>query len=737
MSTQAIQAGEAFIQLNIRSDELQRSLNNVGSKIDEFGAKTVSTLSTIRSALGESIEDGGQFGDAISVAGQALETFSVGFGYVNKMTTALDRATVAGRLFTFQQNQQAIATRLNAMMGKQNIITQTTSTVVSYAAATGIKVLTAAQSILNTVLFACPLTWITSGLLAVGGATFGIIKIIGSFSNELEDSAKAMEELRKRNDEYRESARSAAGILEELAQKGELNAQQSETSSAAYKSLETSCKQLEINLVDMGISFDENTKKVDGSAESFAKLRETMRVKEFQELNKEIKAQSEYLDNLKSKLDKNGETGYLRWWGGVFSFGYVDNAEEIQAKIDETQKKIAENVQKSAEVMDYSEIYKENEEKLKEWEKADVEATQTATQKKIAAIREEMTARKEALAQMITEAKARNDVTQEEIKALEEKQKALANSEKTQIENAKKEEADSIQKIQDDMSQKRNENAENKSWKESLKDPMTALSNAITKSESADDAFQKAIDARKNIGENATAAEIAKLDEEIKKAQKEAEKWYSRKAEAEETLAKAAEEEHEKAFEWWMKAAEEEAKAAEEARKKTEERLQSVNDMKVANDERREKAEEEKAWNEKKENDTEGASKEAQEQYNNLISQRENEYNKLQNLAISGNEEDYQAQLKKVQEMESGIDLWQKRLEDLNMEPMEQIQNGIREEAESPQTLMAGSMDTQKKFWELQQKSKNPLEDKVDKTNQILNRVATYTEEVAGGIYTV
>ena len=60
-----------------------------------------------------------------------------------------------------------------------------------------------------------------------------------------------------------------------------------------------------------------------------------MRVKELNDLNAAIEAQEEHLDDLHSKLDKNGKVGWRRWALTYVTFGYYDNAEEIQKKIDE------------------------------------------------------------------------------------------------------------------------------------------------------------------------------------------------------------------------------------------------------------------------------------------------------------------------------------------------------------------------------------------------------------------
>ncbi|MGN1273331.1 MAG: hypothetical protein ACI4UF_01960, partial [Thermoguttaceae bacterium] len=351
MSSQEIQAGEAFVQLNVHGDEIQKSLNNIGSQIDKFGSKTVSILSSLRSAMGGAIEDGGQLGNTISIAGKSLKSFGIGFNYIVELTTWIEKATLASRLFTFQIIKNSIAKKMNAVLGQQNIVTQTAATIASYAGATAVKTLGAAQWLLNTAMFGCPLTWFIAGLAAVGGAVTGVMWLFGAFKDNVAENARAMEELCKRNDSYRDSAKKSIGILEEYSNKSSLSSEHLNASKDAYHELERKAKELGITLKDNAVIFDEQKGKILVNTEAMKDFKKEMRAKELEELNKTIQAQGEYIDDLNIKL-KNAKTWSWRSFGTYVTFGYVDNAEEIQKQIDEESQKLQETQDKRKTIID-------------------------------------------------------------------------------------------------------------------------------------------------------------------------------------------------------------------------------------------------------------------------------------------------------------------------------------------------------------------------------------------------
>ncbi len=723
MSTQAIQAGEAFIQLNIHGDEIQKSLNKIGGQIDEFGSKTVSTLSALRSAMGGAIEDGGQLGDSISLAGQAIETFGTYFGYISNAASLIDNTIQSYSKLTFQVAQQNIAQKMSNYLGKENIITKTASIAVSYAGAAAVKVLAGAQWLLNVALLGCPLSWFLAGLAGLGAIAGGVMYLMGSFSKSTEDTAKNMEALCKQNDSYRTSARQCIGTLEELSSKEALNADQKKASKSAWNELQRSADGLGISLHDLGISFDEETGKMNAAAEAMAKFKEAMRVKELEDLNGAIQAQEDHIDSLQKKLDGNG--GLANGWrtiGTWVTFGWVDNAEEIQAKIDETREKLQENLDRQKTVVDFSAEYKENEAKLQEIYDKEKEAAKNALAVKLDAIHQEMEERRALLKMLIAEASARSDLSEEEMKKLKERQAALAAldaEEKKRVADAKADDDAQAQKIETDFFAKRAENEENIKWKRDLEaDPDASLKTASSSSEAADAAFRNAVTALKNADETTSKEELERLKAEVEKTRKEAEKWYARREEA---AAKVADIE--------KKAAEDAKNAAAEAAKTKEDRLKEIDQMEADRKEAEALKEEEESWKNMKEDDPSQARDHARSQVDTLSKSLKQEEKLLRQLAENGaSQEEYDAQKEKISKLADSVNVWEQRLEEASVEPMDEVQEAVQ--TTPPDVLLAGSVDAQKKFMELQQAGKDPMEMKLDESNSLLKRLVESSENL-------
>ena len=119
-----------------------------------------------------------------------------------------------------------------------------------------------AQKILNASIYGCPITWIVGGLAALGAAIGGVMYLVGAFGDSTEEAAKSMEELRKRNDEFRNSARESVGILEDLSRKTSLNASQQDLASKAFSALNHSCDLLGGKFTKLNVVFDKSTGKI-------------------------------------------------------------------------------------------------------------------------------------------------------------------------------------------------------------------------------------------------------------------------------------------------------------------------------------------------------------------------------------------------------------------------------------------------------------------------------------------
>ena len=722
MSTQAIQAGEAFIQLNIHGEEIQKSLTKIGSQLDEFGSKMVSSLGLIRSALGGAIDDSSQLGDAISLIGESFNFFSGIIGSCQQYSSVLQKTTASAKIFTFQQLQQSSALKLGNILTSKSIIARSTLTAVSYLHAASLKALCGVQWLLNGAMYGCPITWLVAGLAGIGAAIGGVMYLVGAFGDSTAETAKSMEELRKRNDEFRNSARESVGILEDLSRKTSLNASQQDLASKAFSALNHSCDSLGGEFTKLNVVFDKSTGKMGDISQQLLKLKEEMRLQEAKDLGQEFDALTKHLEFLKSCLNEDGEVGWRRWFGTWF-FGYMDNAEEIQQKIQETQQKIQENVNQQAVVVDWSVEYKENEKKLEEIYAKEAEASRNALQVKIDGIQKEFAEREMILKQLIQEMEIREKLlSEDEKKVLNERRAALAGlnaEQERRIQLLKDEYAVQVQKTKDDYDKKIKENKENKEWRETLDfDPKLTKLNADNKYEAAYSAFANAVEAAANADETTSKEELERLNAEVEKTRKEAEKWYARREEA---AAKVADIE--------KKAAEDAKTAAAEAAKTKEDRLKEIDQMEADRKEAEALKEEEESWKNMKEDDPSQARDHARSQVDTLSKSLKQEEKFLRQLAENGaSQEEYDAQKEKISKLADSVNVWEQRLEEASVEPMDEVQEAVQ--TTPPDVLLAGSVDAQKKFMELQQAGKNPMEMKLDESNSLLKRLVESSENL-------
>ena len=414
MSAQAIQAGEAFVKLNIQGDEIQKSLNKIGEQFDQFGTKVVHNLKDITKLVGNFGINLEQIDSGVNLFSDALCRIGNGFSFIKKVHLGFTELASSVQGLTIAQIAQERVQKLG--------------TVGAYLSAAGLKAMSVAQNILNISILGCPLGWLIGGLASVGGAITGVMWLFGAFKDNVAENAKAMEELCKQNDTYRDSAKKCMATLEEYSKVESLNSNQCKTALNNWDELCRTAHALDISLYDLGITFDKHNGKIHASSEAMAEFKEVMRKNEFEDLNKTINAQEEYLDDLNDKL-KNAKTWSWRSFGTYVSFGYVDNAEEIQEKINETREKIQNNLEKQKVVADFSVEYKENEAKLKEIYEKEAEASKNALAVKIDGIKKEYSEREAILRQLIDEANARMysiGLSKEEKANLEARKAALA-----------------------------------------------------------------------------------------------------------------------------------------------------------------------------------------------------------------------------------------------------------------------------------------------------------------------
>ena len=363
--------------------------------------------------------------DLLGVTGLNFEQID---SFVNLFSDSLKRLGnglgVFGRLHSaFKDAAKNVQTLTIAEVAEQNA--EKLGTVRAYLYATGVKAMAMAHSILSTAILGCPLGWLIGGLAAVGGAVAGVMWLFGAFRDNVAENARAMEELCNQNDIYRTSAKKCMTTLEEFSKIESVDANQKKASLSNWNELQRTAEALEINLAKLGITFDEHTGKVNASAQAMARFKEAMRQKEIEDLNNAIQAQEKELDKLNDKLH-NGKTGFWRTVGTYVTFGFVDNAEEIQKQINEKREKLQDNLERQKVVVDFSAEYKENEAKLQEMYDKEAEASKNALAVKIDNIKTEFSEREAILRQLIQEAEVRDSLSFEDMEKLRERRAALA-----------------------------------------------------------------------------------------------------------------------------------------------------------------------------------------------------------------------------------------------------------------------------------------------------------------------
>ena len=661
MSAAAIQAGEAFVSLTLKANEFQAGLSEAGEQLQKFGNKLQGTMAKFNGAFSGALKSLQPIAPAISALGLSFSGLSFGIGVVSDLSGVFK------------------------VFGK--VVSAVWKSVFNFIAG---------MLIVHPVLLI-----VTAVLAAVAAVALVVVACLYSGESAASKNAKAMEELRKKHDEFRESARQSADIIDKLSKKQSLNADDISTSKNAWAELKRNAEALGLSLDDLGISYDEHTGKINATAGAMAKLREMMRLQEMEELNAEIKAQGEYLDELTAKLH-NGKVGWGRWLGTWATFGYMDNAEEIQQKIDETRKKLSENTKRQSEVADFSEAFREAEKQLKDFQAKDEEAARSSTQNKIAAIQKEFAERKAILNQLIDEASARATLSKEERKQLEERKKALAELNKKQqerIDLLKEEEKANIRKIKEDYDEKKRAAKEEKDWKKNLEDtPDTALKEAEKSSDEAEAQLEKAVkDREKAVDEKKSPKEIADLDKAVTKARADAEMWNRRKEEAE-------------------------AKAKDVKDKQTKE-LEDVEDSRHKKENARKAKAEEQRWKGNVEENAAAALQEATQHLDENKGNLEAAYANLQNLIRTGaSEKEKKTAKENVEQIEADIDKWQSRVDELQIGRLDKQQ--AASPVTNPAAMMAGSAEAQRKFLE-NRNAKNPM----DETNALLEQVVKEQRE--------
>ncbi|MDO4574276.1 MAG: hypothetical protein Q4D98_03580 [Planctomycetia bacterium] len=560
--------------------------------------------------------------------------------------------------------------------------------------------------------------WGVVAAMAVAAAIGGLIYLFWGGESAATKHAKAMEEVRKQHDETRKAGEQYADSLEKLSQKEALSAAEKEQAKRLIADLQEANRNLGKSTEELGIAYDEATGSIMGADKALALFRENARQSAIADLKNEGDALAAQYDELRSKIHMDGNVGTWRAIGTWVSFGYMDNEDEIRQKMTDLEKKKSENATSMSKAMDYSDEYKERAKKLEEFYEKDTELARNAYAQKVADIQKEFSERETILRQLIAEQEARQDLTiaeREQLKERKEGLKGLNDLQRQRIELLKEEERRNLEKIKTDFERKRAENVEKKKWNERLEaSPEDAAAEAQKQSAKADKAFYVAIAAREAAIGNETLTEKQRkqLDDAVETAKTNAEKWKGRTEEA-------------------GKAVDEKAKKEEKESANREKEVGNVATERQNREKRRAKEEEEKAWKETAEADPAAAQAKAQSEYANSQKGLNEAYEKWKQLIRDGAAaEVIDAQKTLVNDMEDNIDLWRKRADEVAIKEIDERKEIQSRDYQMPATLMAGSVDAQKKFIENQQNMRNGMEQQQARTNSILEGMASDIEDL-------
>lgn len=604
--------------------------------------------------------------------------------------SALTRTAVICRVSTIAETAHAIALKMAGTAAVENKVAQIGLTVASYAGALGVNALSAAWLFFQSI---SPLGWI----MAIGAAVVGLTAYLFGGESATTQYAKAMSKLREENDNTRKTHELYAQRLEQLNKKEELSDKEKAETRKMVEELNAKYK-------DLGLSIDPVTGKIVDASGKFVTLRQVMQKAAETDLNNELEALGNQLDELQNKLT-DGDISIWRKIGTFITFGYVDNAEEIQQKIDETKKKMEEanqsKTQQAIESDAYSDEYNSAEQELNDWQEKDRRDNMSESERKIDDIKKEFSKRRESLQLLINEMRARKNLTDAERRTLAERENMLK--------SLNSEEERRIHLIEQQQEAASAEELSNVSDKLKEMDEKAA-EETMTETEKKIAAIHKEFEERKKLLEQ--YIETAKKKKELSEAEQ---KELAKRQEQLKNL-EAAEQARIDALQ-----------QAEEAQKEANKQAELASLDKSYNDRRQ--AEKDKAleqkWNDMTQQDPNNAVQIANDNVAKLESAKEDAYNTLREMIQSGaTDEEKKAQKEKIDMMENELAVWNRRRDDVTIG---RLRNAQPSAFSQPSIAVAGSLDAQRKFLENQQANKgNPMvkigEEQVNWLEKIFNQ---------------
>ena len=348
MSTQAIQAGSAFVELGTDTSTFQKELQNASAQMKLFSTSVMRLSRNLNSAFSGALSAITPIAPAISVLSLSLSGINLGVGSVQElvksfilcrkesagmigllreiaktesMTTAITeycalanvkntgtitQRMVTTRLLTTSEIQANTVQAIGTVITSKNIVVTKLATAASWAWAVAMKGMCAAWIVFQKILTINPWTALITVIMTV---ISGIMYYAGTYESAATKQAKAMEKLREQNDAVRKSAESYASSLETLAEKESLNSAEKAQAKRMISEMESSYKKLGGDMNGLGLRFDETSGRIVGSTEALAKFRELCRQSSIRDLQKEFDALNAQQKELQSKLDKNGKIG--------------------------------------------------------------------------------------------------------------------------------------------------------------------------------------------------------------------------------------------------------------------------------------------------------------------------------------------------------------------------------------------------------------------------------------------
>ena len=567
-----------------------------------------------------------------------------------------------------------------------NAAGQRVATVAGWGLAIATKAVANAYLLLTQI---SPMGWI----MAAGAALVGLIAYFAGGESAATKYAQSMEKLREQNDNMRQTHELYAQRLEQLNKKEKLSTEEKEETSKIVSQLNEKYK-------DLGLQIDPLSGKVINAKGAIVSLREAMQQAAETDINNSIAALNEQLHELQSK-----EGTWGTWLAATFTFGYVDNSDEIKQKIEETAEKISkltqEKTKKEIEKNQYSMEYANAENELNQLLDNDRRSELSDIGRQADDIDKEFQKREKLLKTLIDEAEAKENLTQKEEELLKQRKEMLNNLDDERDKR--------ITQLYDDKDRKTRADLNAQLNKFDEKDEQDAQKD-MSESEKKIAALRKECEERKKL-----------LITYLKETQ------YRKNLSEEEKETQRKRLEQLKSLQTTYAARIEEIKKADEAQKETTKQSELASLNKSFNDRRQTEKDKalEQQWNDMAQRNPNNAAQTAQNNVAKLETATEDAYKKLEKMIQSGaTDEEKKAQKDKIDMMENELTLWKNRRDDVTIG---RLKNAQASTFSQPSIAEAGSLDAQRKFLENQQANKgNPMvkigEEQVNWLEKIFNQ---------------